>query len=94
MEKEILEILKNIQSDMTEMKGEISGIKGEISGIKGEISEIKGEITGIKSDMSGMSRKNRRKELVRHNNSQGSQIINYPALTNTNGISTPNSESI
>ncbi|MZQ75650.1 MAG: hypothetical protein GT589_05750 [Peptoclostridium sp.] len=61
MEKEILEILKNIQSDMTDMKGEISGIKndmtdmkGEISGIKNDMSGMKGEISGIKDEISGI----------------------------------------
>lgn len=51
MEKEILEILKNIQSDMTDMKGEILGIKNDMSDMKTEISGIKTEMTGMKSTL-------------------------------------------
>ncbi len=54
METQILDILKNIQSDISSMKSEMSSIKSEMSSMKSEMSSMKSEMSSMKSEMSSM----------------------------------------
>ena len=54
MEKEILELLKTIQGDITSMKGNINSMQGDINSMKSDITSMQGDIISMKSDITSM----------------------------------------
>ncbi len=54
MDKEILELLKIIQGDITSMKGNINSMQGDITSMKSDITSMQGDIISMKSDITSM----------------------------------------
>jgi chromosome segregation ATPase len=52
MEKQILEILLDMQKGLTDVKNDLSEVKNELTGVKGEITGLKSELTGVQKDLS------------------------------------------
>ena len=48
MEKEILEILKNMQSDIKNIKSDITSMKSDITSMKSDITSMKSDIADLK----------------------------------------------
>lgn len=64
MENEILNILKQMQSDMSEMKNSIKNLeagqdelKKDVSGLKQDVSGLKQDVSELKQDVKELNRK-------------------------------------
>jgi chromosome segregation ATPase len=51
MDKQIIEILTGIQSEMKEFRSELTGIQGEMKGFRSELTGIQGEMKGFRSEL-------------------------------------------
>ena len=50
MEKTLKQILNEIKG----LKEDVSELKGDVTGLKEDVSELKGDVTGLKQDVSGL----------------------------------------
>ena len=47
-EQKMLEILAQMQADISEVKSDVSELKGDVSELKGDVSELKGDVSSLK----------------------------------------------
>ena len=53
-EEKILEILGNIQTDISGLKSDVSGLKTDVSGLKTDVSGLKTDVSGLKTDVADL----------------------------------------
>jgi len=56
-EGKILEILLQLQSDMSTVKADITGLKADMTGVKADVTGLKADMTGVKADISTIKTK-------------------------------------
>lgn len=54
MEKQILELLIGLDSEVKGLKSEIGSLKSEMTGMKSEIGSMKSEMTSVKSEIGSL----------------------------------------
>lgn len=54
MDKEVLDVLKSIQSETAGLKTDIKDLKTDVSGLKADVSDLKTDVTGLKTDVSDL----------------------------------------
>jgi predicted nucleic acid-binding Zn-ribbon protein len=53
-EEKILEILGNIQADVSGLKTDVSGLKTDMTGMKADVSGLKTDVAEMKTDMTDL----------------------------------------
>lgn len=54
MEKQILEILMDLQKGLTAVSNDLTGVKNDLTGVKNELSDVKSGLAGVENELSNV----------------------------------------